>query len=217
MTKPVATTVAETRVRPWALAAYAAIGWALFTLTILHVVSSYDPMLDTLSRYAFTDHGVGMLEASLVSLAIGVVAVRGALHVAGVPLSRSTSVLFTATAAGLVAAALFPASFSPDIHPLVGRVHQLGSAVAFLSLPIIGLALLDGLRGHPALAEVRTALVCVLSLSWNGLALFGVSYFMDVFPVGLTQRLVLLVDFALLATFLALALRAARARRTSVR
>ncbi|WP_199430941.1 DUF998 domain-containing protein [Qaidamihabitans albus] len=216
------------RVRPWTIAASAAIGWSLFTLVILHAVSSFDPVLDALSRYAFTDQGSGMLEASLLSFAVGVVAVRGALLGAGVPFGRTTSVLFACAALGLVMAALFPASFTSDIDPVTGRVHQYASLIAFLSLPAIGLTLLDGLREIPAPAASRAMLIRVLFLCWSSLALFGVSYvaaalpgypmaatIAEALPVGFTQRLTFVADFALLMVLVVLAARTARLRQAT--
>ena len=78
------------RTRPWRLVALGAIGWGLFTAVVLHIISSHNPVYDTLSSYTVTDRGEGMLAASVLSLAIGSLAVLGALHAAGVPLSRTT-------------------------------------------------------------------------------------------------------------------------------
>ncbi|MEY7974651.1 DUF998 domain-containing protein, partial [Saccharomonospora xinjiangensis] len=85
------------RVRTWTFAATAALGWALFTLTVLHLVSSFDPITDPVSRYAFTDSGKGMLEASLLSFAVGVVAVRGARLAAGGRIGRNPPRILVAT------------------------------------------------------------------------------------------------------------------------
>lgn len=212
------------RTRAWTIAAGAGLGWALFTLIVLHSVSSFDPLLDPLSRYAFTDRGGGMLEASLVSAAVGVIAVRGAVVSAGLPMSRTTSTLVYATTTGLATAALFPATFSPDIDPISGRIHQYASVVAFASLPAIALSLLDVMRATPVLARVASALTWLLRVAFVSLALFGVSYVADALvdiawfaviadavPVGFTQRIVFLIDICLLAVVLVGAMRYARA------
>lgn len=99
------------RTRPWLLVAHVAIGWGLFAVLILHVVSGRNPVWATLSSYALTDGGVGLLGASMIAIAVGSVALLGALRAAGHRLSRTTRVLFWAWSSGLVAAALFPASY----------------------------------------------------------------------------------------------------------
>lgn len=78
-----------TRVRRWTVTAWAALGWAAFTLVVLHAVSPFDPVRDPVSRYAFTTDGAGMLEASLLSFALGVVAVCSALSASGHPFGRT--------------------------------------------------------------------------------------------------------------------------------
>jgi hypothetical protein len=64
-------TLTGTRTRPWLITSAAAIGWGIVTMTILHLISSHNPVFDTLSNYAFTDRGGGMFEASVLSLSIG--------------------------------------------------------------------------------------------------------------------------------------------------
>ncbi|GAA1251911.1 hypothetical protein GCM10009676_43450 [Prauserella halophila] len=212
------------RTRAWTVAAVAGLGWAIFTLIILHSVSSFDPLTDPLSRYAFTDRGNGMLEASLLSVAVGVIAVRGSILSAGLPVSRTTSTLVYATSTGLATAALFPATFSSDIDPVSGRIHQYASVVAFLGLPAIALSLLDAVRATPVLARLASTLTWLLRVALVSLGLFGVSYIADALagipvfamvadtaPVGFTQRIVFVVDFFLLAVLLFAAARHARA------
>lgn len=213
--------VARTRV--WTVAASAGLCWGLFTLVILHVVSSFNPLTDPLSRYAFTDQGGGMLEASLLSVAVGVIAVRGAVLSSGLPVTRTTSTLVYATSTGLATAALFRATFSPEIDPISGRIHQYASVVAFASLPAIALSLLDAIRATPALRRTAVVLTRLLRVALISLALFGLSYVADalatrpvfgtlgdVIPVGFTQRIVFVVDFSLLTALLVAAMRCAR-------
>lgn len=211
------------RTRTWTLTASLSLGWALFTLTVLHAVSGFHPLLDPVSRYAFTERGGGMLEASLLSFAIGVLAVSAALRCSGIAFGRTASVLAGATALGLVAAALFPATFTSDIDPVSGRIHQYASLVAFLCLPALAWTLAERAREVPALATTGAALARLCQAGIGSLAVFGLSYVGDTLPpdsvvsalavalpVGMTQRLVFLVDFALLAALLVLANRAAR-------
>ena len=202
-----------------------AISWAVFTMTILHLISSRSPIRDTLSSYTVTDRGSGMFEASLLSLAVGSVAVLGALVVAGTPLSTTTYVLFSAWAIGLTVAAIFPASYG-QVGRWEGEIHRYASLSAFLSLPGGVYSLLERTRSVPALAKLRATLSRLLAISLYCLALFAISYLLDAFqavpvvdrlneilPVGLTQRFVLAADVALLLTVVVLATRMATTRR----
>jgi hypothetical protein len=65
---------------------------------------------DTLSSYAFTDHGTGLL-----ALATGSLALLGGLRTTDIHLSRTTQLLFGTWSAGLAIAAHFPASYAD--HP----------------------------------------------------------------------------------------------------
>lgn len=206
------------RTRPWRLVAVAAIGWGLFTALVLHIISSRNPVYDTLSSYTVTDRGEGMLAASVLSLAIGSLAVLGALQVAGVPLSRTTRLLLALWALGLAAAAIFPASYPEAPDPVSGEIHLYACLVAFCSLPGAAISLLEPLKGRPE----RVALVRSIRLTAGAFALFALSFVFvrlseagmtpfreisDAFPIGVTQRLLLLADVVLLGTLLWLAAR----------
>jgi hypothetical protein len=206
------------RTRPWRLVALGAIGWGLFTAVVLHIISSHDPVYDTLSSYTVTDRGEGMLAASVLSLAIGSLAVLGALHVAGVPLSRTTRLLLMLWSLGMAAAAVFPASYPEAPDPVSGEIHLYACLVAFLSLPGAAISLLEPLRGRPE----RVAVVGAIRLSAVAFGLFAISFVLvrlseaeigpfpaisDAFPIGVTQRLLLLADVVLLLTLLRVATR----------
>lgn len=206
------------RTRPWRLVALGAIGWGLFTAVVLHIISSHDPVYDTLSSYTVTDRGEGMLGASVLSLAIGSLAVLGALQVAGVPLSRTTRLLLALWALGMAAAAIFPASYPEAPDPVSGEIHLYACLVAFCSLPGAAISLLEPLKGHPE----RVALVRAIRVAAAAFALFALSFVFvrlseagvepfgvvsNVVPIGVTQRLLLLADVALLLTLLWLAIR----------
>lgn len=206
------------RSRPWRLVAAAAIGWGLFTVTVLHLISSHDPVYDTLSSYAFTDRGTGMLAASILSLAVGSLAVLGALHAAGVPLSRTARLLLTLWSLGLATAATFPASYPENPDPASGQIHLYSCLVAFLSLPGAAIALRDSLRDRPE----RVWVVRSIRLTAAAFILFAISFIFvrldeagvkpfhtlaDFVPVGVTQRLMLVADIVVLFVLLRVAAR----------
>jgi hypothetical protein len=204
----------ETRARTqtWLIASAVAICWGMITIATLHVVSSRNPVLDTLSSYAFTDRGGGMLEASILSLAIGSLFLLAALIAAKVPISRTTRILFGTWSGGLTLAAAFPASYVESPNPVSGEIHQYSCLVAFLSLPAIGFSL----------ARLWPALTRWTWFSVGSLVLFGLSYLLAQFPeapvlgelaaalpTGLTQRIALAMDLVLLCSLLGIAARTA--------
>jgi len=210
-------------VRIWRLTALAAIAWGLFTITVLHIVSSHDPIHDTLSSYTITDRGQGMLGASVLSVAVGSVAVFGALVVGGVAMTFSTKVLLILWSLGLATAAVFPASYPQSPDPISGEIHLYSCLIAFASLPGAAITMLEPLRGT---AE-RVFLVRWLRFGLGAVVLFGLSFlfvrldeagvqpfhtFTEVLPVGITQRLTLVANIALLFVFLRIAVRTETAR-----
>jgi hypothetical protein len=202
------------RTKPWLVASTIAIGWAMFTITVLHLISSRDPVYDTLSSYAFTDRGTGLLGASVLSLSIGSLTALGALAAAGIPLSRTTKVLFALWSLGLATAAVFPASYPEYPNPVSGEIHLYSCLIAFLSLPAAGFSLWDNLRGTAAAKQIgRLTLLSAIGLVVFGLTfifvrLSDIPFFMaltDIAPVGVAQRLSLIAHVVLLAGVLRVA------------
>jgi Protein of unknown function (DUF998) len=204
--------------RPWLLASALAIAGSMLAFVVLHLVSPRDPVQDAVSLYAFTEQVPGLLAISMVLLAVGSATTLGALAAARVPLDRTTWFLFVLWCGGLVVAAAFPVSHgeSPDL--LSGEIHQYACVVAFLSIPAIAFALLGRTRGIVALAHNRAIVARWTRYSAASLALFGASYLLakcpdvpviselsTILPVGLTQRVALIVDFGLLCAILLLA------------
>lgn len=203
------------RTRPWLLASTAAIWWGIAMIVVLHLISSHNPALDTLSSYAFTDRGEGMLAMGILSVAVGSITVLGALIAARVPVSRTTRILFGTWSGGLTLAALFPASYEEFPNPVSGQIHQFSCLVAFLSAPAIGLSL----RSRLPRSSHRATLSRWTLLSAGSLIPFGVSYLLSklpdapmILPVGVAQRVTLVIDLVLLYSLLTLAARMSEKR-----
>lgn len=210
------------RTRPWLIASAVAISWSMLTMVLLHLVSSRNPVLDTLSSYAVSDQAPGLLATGMVSVAVGSLAILGALGAARVPLTPTIRILFGSWSGGLTLAAAFPASYAELPNPVSGEIHQYSCLIAFLSVPAIGFSLLDRLRAAPDLARNRATLSRWTRYSVASLLLFGASYILAkyadlpvlaqlsaILPVGLTQRVALIVDLGLLCSVLLVAARAA--------
>ncbi|KAA9164918.1 DUF998 domain-containing protein [Amycolatopsis acidicola] len=203
------TTEPGERARPWLITAAAALAWACFTCLILHLVSGRNPVTDTLSSYAYGDNG-GMLGASMLALAVGSLALLGALCVTGA-VRGLTRLLLGTWSAGLATAALFPASYPDHPHPLSGEIHLYSCLAAFLSLPAVGFTLLDRFSG-----VARTWLGRLTGLSAAALGLFGVGYALPwLIPVGLVQRTALVADLVLLCGILVLVAQACIQQRAT--
>ncbi|OLZ47717.1 hypothetical protein BS329_28005 [Amycolatopsis coloradensis] len=210
----------SSRARPWLIASAVAIGWAVFTMVVLHLISSRDPVFDTLSSYAYVDRGTGMLGASVLSLSIGSLTALGALAAAGFRPSRTTKLLFVLWSLGLAAAAIFPASYPEFPDPVSGEIHLYACLVAFLSLPAAGFTLRDNLRGTPAARQIgrlawgSAAGLIVFGLSFIFVRLSDIPFFMtltDIAPVGVAQRLSLVAHVILIGGMLKVASAAHRA------
>jgi Protein of unknown function (DUF998) len=202
------------RARPWLFVAAAAIGWCVVCIVVLHVVSSHDPVLDTLSCYAFTDRGQGLLAIGILALAVGTLAILGALLAARVPVSHPAKALFGTLSGGLTLAAVFPASYAEFPNPVSGEIHQYSCLAAFLSAPAIGMSMVRRVAAVPALAACRARVARWTRLSAAGFLVFGISYVLrDLHAVGVAQRLMLAVDLVLLGSLLVLAGRAAVVNR----
>lgn len=217
------------RTRPWLIVSVVAISWSLLTIVILHAVSSHNPVLDAISAYAFSDQAPGLLTVSILLVAIGSVTTLGALSAARVPLNGTIRVLFGSWSGGLTLAAAFPASYAEFPNPVSGEIHQYSCLIAFLSIPAAGYSLLDRVRAVPSLSRNRATVARWTRYSIASLLLFGISYalakFPDtpmlshlstVLPVGLTQRVTLIVDIGLLCSMLLLARAAATSPQKSL-
>ncbi|CAM3582441.1 DUF998 domain-containing protein [Kibdelosporangium persicum] len=212
------------RTQPWLIVSAGAICWGALAFVVLHLVSGRDPLRDAVSLYAFTDQAPGLLAVSILWVAFGSVTTVGALAAAGVPLSRTTKVLFGLWSGGLALAAVFPVSYGQLSSLVSGEIHQYACVAAFLSVPAIGLSLAAGTRGIPALARDRATVLRWTRYSMAGLVLFAVSYLLDksagvplgtILPVGLTQRITLVIDIGLLCAVIRLAYGASASSRTA--
>ncbi|WAL65311.1 DUF998 domain-containing protein [Amycolatopsis cynarae] len=191
------------RTRLWLIAAAVAIAWSGFTMTVLHLISGHNPVTDTLSSYAFTDRGTGMLAASMLALAAGSLALLAALSTTSVPVRGTPRILFGTWSAGLTLAAFFPASYDSHPDPVSGEIHLYSCLVAFLSLPALALCLLERFArfhevpGRRLLARLSYAAVACLLV-------FGLCILCPwLLPVGVVQRATLAVDVALLCSIIA--------------
>ena len=202
--------------RPWITIAGIMLVCACAALVLLDLLSGLNPVTDALSIFAFHSETGWLLQLGAGCLALGALVTFGALGAGGLYTLGSVGVLLVGWAGGLMLTTLFRASMSFHPAPIEGVVHRWAAALAFVSLPGAGFALIARLRSVPELARVRAVLLRVCLLTSASLVVFGVFYLLPEsltwLPVGLSQRLTLIADVVLLATMLCVAARAERRR-----
>ncbi|MEV6986384.1 DUF998 domain-containing protein [Sphaerisporangium sp. NPDC051017] len=182
-----------------------------------------DLIRPTFSELIFTNPGTRLVGLSMVSLAFAAVCVALALDGLRAPADRLTWTLVGGWSGTLIVAAIFPMTSAGAPPAWHDSLHRYAALAGLLCLPLAGLRLARRSKADPrrlpAMPLVR--LLCVASM-------LGVAAFLATFvPVGhplwllgarqysgVTERVALVADVALLATLMAAALRtSARSRR----
>ncbi|MFI5833803.1 DUF998 domain-containing protein [Micromonospora sp. NPDC051300] len=169
----------------------------------LEVNDDLNPLSLTVSDFAVSDRG-GVIDAAMAVLAAATAVLLPALRRAGA--DRVPVALLAAWSAGLLAAAVVPTN-SPGLPmDTAAYVHRYASVLSFLALPLAGWLLARRPGGPPARrlrALTLTSLLLAVAMIWS-------AYPGDRAMIGLTERLLILTETALLAT---VALHLARAPR----
>lgn len=217
---------ARTRVPPagWAALAAAGQGAAVALMAYAHVAGSGQVSMVSglVSDYALTGAGAGPYALSLLALAAGVAALAAGLrrHRAG----RAGPALLGLSSLAVLVAAVFPTD-AGQAASLSGHVHRYATAAALAGIPAAGWVLTGGRAPRPGrpygpaapgrrrgdILAARITLGC-----WLSLGAFLVSHIPVSFPgtrlagllgdrvlYGLTERVVLLFEVALLLTLTA--------------
>lgn len=167
-----------------------AFAWLLSGLVIALYVEivnagAVDPLSTTFSEYVHTEQGARLVGVAMLATGFGALTVAGGVRLAGaVPASRLIAVF----GIGLCVLAVFPQE--PMDQPLTwhGAIHRHVALAAFTALPLAGVLLGHARRlSYAALAA---------------LAVFVGTFVFDVRAVsGLAERILLLLDLALLVAF----------------
>nr|WP_260407782.1 DUF998 domain-containing protein [Planomonospora venezuelensis] len=200
------------------LGGYAAIGAGAVSMLGLHVVTGLDPVHTVISEYAFERDG-WLLPASLTLFAVGATAFAVLLARRGQ--DRKAALLVGLWGLCMLLIGAFPTDRPGVPLSMSGGIHRYAAFAAFLAMPVAGLILARRNEGRPYARVVKG-----LSLASLGLLLlvvipyvvrmFGVELTNDDIPAGVTQRLVVAFEVAVLAT-LGLALGAGPGRGRPVR
>ncbi|MFC4531314.1 DUF998 domain-containing protein [Sphaerisporangium dianthi] len=181
---------------PLTAGGFAALATGAGAMTLLHVSSDLNPLRDMISEYAFHPHG-WLLAASLTSFAVGaaMLAVEMSRRGAG----RSTVALVGAWAMCMAMIAAFPTDKPGMSLSMSGGIHRYAAFAAFLCMPAAGLVLAArGGRHAAALRGLSLAAAGFLVLVLVPYAVRTVGLDPGAVPAGLTQRLVVVTEVAVL-------------------
>lgn len=167
------------------------------------------PVRQTVSDYVFAPEGAGVFAAMCLALAVGSLGlVSAVITLRPYPAARGhvIALLLTAWCLGLIVAALFPTDPMGAPMSPAGETHRWAIVFAFVSLPAAG-RLLSGTGEHTWTRHAGALRFWALA-GFAALGLQMITYVPVVFPgvvdgpvlIGLSERLVLAVDLAMLVT-----------------
>ncbi|MFI6387335.1 DUF998 domain-containing protein [Nonomuraea sp. NPDC050547] len=178
---------------------FAAIGTGSGAMLTLHAEAGLDPFHSVISEYAWASGG-WMLPASLTLFALGSALIAEALRRSGT--DRRVVWLLVAWGTCMFLIGAFPTDRPGVPLSLSGGIHRYAAFAAFLAMPLAGMLLVRArMRYAPAMK-----VLCGVAL--GALLLVVVPYVVRMFgipldnadiPAGLTQRVVVVSELAVLA------------------
>ncbi|MFF5209006.1 DUF998 domain-containing protein [Streptosporangium sp. NPDC000396] len=195
------------------LGGYAAIGAGAVAMLGLHVATGLDPVHTVISEYAFQPDG-WLLPVSLTFFAVGATTFGTALVRRGE--DREAALLVGVWGLCMLLIGVFPTDEPGVPLSMSGGIHRYAAFVAFLTMPVAGLMLARRNAASPYARPVRLLSlaslgVMVLVVLPYVVRMFGIDLSNDDIPAGVTQRLVVVFEVAVL-TMVGLMLAARRDR-----
>jgi|GEM_PF-4538164 len=180
---------------------YAAIGAGAATMLGLHVVTGLDPVHTVISEYAFEADG-WLLPLSLTFFAAAATIIAAVLARRGE--DRAVALLVGVWGLCMLLIGAFPTDEPGVPLSMSGGIHRYAAFVAFLTMPIAGLLLARRYARSPYARPVRSLSlaamgVLVLVVLPYAVRMFGVDLTNEDIPAGVTQRLVVGFEVAVLA------------------
>lgn len=215
--------VDHARTRTFATLGLAGVGLSVLLIGVLHVVATdVSPVRRTISEYALGEYR-WVFDTGVLGLCVGSALVLFALVRKGLLAWPSTgAVALGVWSVALVVIVAFEKT-NRAVGPSVGGViHRYASLVAFLSVPVAALALGRRWRGDASWGRFATVsrILGVLALVVLGaivarIALRRVPGVSDLVPLGLGERVLAIIEVAIVAVFALWSLRPAAASRTA--
>ncbi|WP_432976217.1 DUF998 domain-containing protein [Dactylosporangium sp. CA-233914] len=184
--------------------------------------SGIDLIHPTFSELIFTTLGARLVGVSMVMLSFASICIMFALIACLAPTGRLDRMLIGVWSGALVVAAIFPPT--PVGTPAVwyDTLHRYAALVGFVCLPLAGIRLARRFRTHAWWRRSATVVRACSTVSLLGIAAFVSTFVPTGQPVwligarqysGITERLALASNIALLATLAAAVFSASRRRQ----
>ncbi|MFI6296434.1 DUF998 domain-containing protein [Nonomuraea sp. NPDC050790] len=177
---------------------FAAIGTGTGAMLTLHAEAGLDPFHSVISEYAWASGG-WLLPASLTLFALGSALIAEALRRAGT--DRRVVWLLVAWGTCMFLIGAFPTDRPGVPLSLSGGIHRYAALAAFLAMPLAGMLLVRArMRYAPAmkvLCGVALAALLMVVVPYI-VRMFGIPLENTDIPAGLTQRVVVVSELAVL-------------------
>ncbi|GAA4077781.1 DUF998 domain-containing protein [Nonomuraea soli] len=181
------------------ISGFTAIAAGTGSMLTLHAGAGLDPVHSVISEYAFQSIG-WLLPLSLTLFAVGSALIAGALARAGA--DRRVVLLMVAWGVSMFLIGAFPTDRPGVPLSLSGGIHRYAAFVAFLVMPVAGLLLARARTRYAgalrALSGVALAALLAVVVPYV-IRMFGIDLTNDDIPAGVTQRVVVVTEVAVLA------------------
>ncbi|WP_326824731.1 DUF998 domain-containing protein [Streptosporangium sp. NBC_01756] len=179
---------------------YAAIGAGAVAMLGLHLAAGLDPVHTVISEYAFEPDG-WLLPVSLTFFAVGATVFGTALARRGE--DRKAALLVVVWGLCMLLIGAFPTDEPGVPLSMSGGIHRYAAFIAFLTMPVAGLMLARRYATSPYARTVRLLSmaslgVLVLVVLPYVMRMAGLDLTNDDIPAGVTQRLVVVFEVAVL-------------------
>jgi hypothetical protein len=178
---------------------FAAIGAGSGAMLTLHAGSDLDPLHSVISEYVWQSAG-WLLPASLTLFAVGSALIAEAMRRAG--MSRWIVLLLVAWGASMFLIGAFPTDRPGVPLSLSGGIHRYAAFAAFVMMPVAGLLLAKAKIRYAKAVKVLSAVALgalLLVVIPYVVRMFGIPMSNEDIPAGLTQRVVVVTELAVLA------------------
>jgi hypothetical protein len=209
------------------LAGAGALLLAAVAIVYLHLVApaSISPIRDTVSEYVYIPSAGVLFGVSAILTAFGSVGLMVGMRYSPLKPSRLTYALMGLWCAGLALLPTFPTDPTLADLTLTGTVHRYLSLVAFISLPLAGIGVAAAFAAHEHLRRTAQRLRIMCAAGSVSVVVLLLTHLPEIFPGkfgtlavgGLIERMLLVVDFGLLAVVAVGIMLAGRRVRRSAR
>ncbi|WP_163512572.1 DUF998 domain-containing protein [Fodinicola acaciae] len=183
---------------------------AFVSVGYLHAVAppSLNPIRDTVSDYVYVPGVGGLFGFAVVMTALGSAALLVGMRYSPLRAHRLSYALMGVWCAGLALLPTFPTDrIVLGQMSVVGNIHRYLAVIAFVALPMAGLGIATALCSHEPLRRLGNWIRWTCAAASFGVLVLVAIHLPAIFPEkfgavllsGFVERIVLVVDFGLLA------------------